>query len=111
MNEKKDEAIFNYVFDDDYDPEYINGAFGGLNTCGELVMHFYFERHPLPYEERSEIDEEGRLTGDSNVTDPAEFKIRRVVKAGVVINKETALSLYNWMKERLEEMGVEDDDL
>lgn len=111
MDEKKQEAIFNYVFDNEYDPEYINGVYGGVNTNGELVMHFYFERWPLPYEERSEVDEEGRLTGNTTITEPDEFKIRRAVKTGVIINKETAISVCQWMKERLKEMGVDDDDL
>ena len=60
---------------------------------------------------RGGVRESGRLVGELNVTDPAEFKIRRAVKTGVILNKETALSFYDWMRERLQEMGVEDDDL
>ncbi len=102
---------FKYIFNDDYDPEYINGAFGGLNTTGELVVNFYMDRIPIPYEVKQMINDDGTLNEEVEVTKPDEMKIRRVVKNGVVMNKDTAVSVYLWLKNQLKEMGVDDDEL
>jgi len=47
--EKTDKIKFKYVFDPLYNPRFINGAYGGMNNTGEIVVHFFFERAALPY--------------------------------------------------------------
>ena len=74
-----------YVFDDDFDPEYITGAFGGVLPSGELVVDFYLERTPIPYETVQTIDENGKMSGSLTVTAPdlEDFKLRRTIKSGI----------------------------
>lgn len=39
-----DKINFKYKFSDAYNPVYVNGAYGGVNPRGEIVINFYFER-------------------------------------------------------------------
>ena len=109
-NEK---VTFKYYFDKDYDPEYVNGAYGGQTPNGELVIHFFMDRYPMPYEVTQGLTEDGLLDDNNIQFVPAleNAKIRRVVKTGVVMSKDTALNIYNWLALRLMEMGVEKDEL
>lgn len=102
---------FKYIFDDNYDPDYVNGAFGGVNPDGELVINFYMDRIPIPYETEHFINEDGSLGDEVVVTKPEEMKVRRVVKNGVVLSRETAVNIYKWLKDQLIEMGVDEDEL
>ena len=38
---EKDEIKFEFKFSDDFNPQYVNGAFGGISTQNEIVMNFY----------------------------------------------------------------------
>ena len=102
---------FKYIFDDDYEPEYINGVHGEINPCGELSMHFFMDRRPLPYELKQGLREDGTLNNEEMETSPSDPVVRRVVKAGVIMSPQTALSIYNWLKDRLVEMGVDNNDI
>jgi hypothetical protein len=42
---------FRYVFPDDYNPVYANGAYGGVTTQREIAIGFYVERYPVPNDE------------------------------------------------------------
>ena len=99
---------FKYLFDKDYDPEYINGIYGGINPCGELVLHFFLERIPLPYEESVNLNEDEETFGETSVTMLEEFKFIRSIKSGVVMNKDTAETLLEWLQNVVTEM--EDND-
>ena len=100
---------FKYIFDDDYQPKFTNGVYGGLNPTGELIAHFYFERFPLPYETEMEIYEDG--SANEEVIKPKEYKHLRRIHSGVIMEKDTALTMYKWLGEALREMGVSDDEL
>ena len=102
---------FKYVFSDDYEPDYINGAFGGVIPSGELVINFFADRPSIPYEEQFSINDDGTLGDGSEVTAPEEFKMRRSVKSGVIMSRDTAEGIYWWLKGQLTEMGVDEDDL
>lgn len=101
------EIKFKYMFDDRYDPEYVNGVFGGVNVGGELIMQFYLERMSIPYEETVGVTEEGVLTGDVIASEPEQKKFLRTVKSGIVVNKEFAILLRDWLDARIEEMAGE----
>jgi len=107
-----DEKIFfKYLFDDKYQPKYINGVYGGVNPSGELIAHFYFERFPLPYESAIEIDDQGNMSDEDIVINPAEYKYLRDVRSGIVMDKDVACTLYQWLGNNLKEMGVNIDEL
>lgn len=102
---------FKYLFDKDYQPQYTNGVYGGLNPNGELIMNFYFERFPLPYEAEVLVDEAGRLVDSEQIVSPEYPKFLRNVHSGIVMDKEVALSVYKWMHDHLLQMGVSSDEL
>ena len=102
---------FKYAFDEKYDPEYVNGVLGGLNPNWELVMNFFMDRMQVPYEQEIEVLPDGSLNNEVVSQRPEKSDIRRVIKNGVIMNTTTALSIYSWMKQRLIEMGVDENDL
>lgn len=102
------EIKFKYLFNKEYDPEYVNGFYGGINPSGELMLHFFLERIPLPYEEVVKLDEEGAF-GESAVVAPEEYKFIRSIKSGVVMNKETVSALIDWLQTAILDMEAGDD--
>lgn len=109
--EKNNAVKIKYLFEKNYNPKYVNGAYGGVSFTGELVVNFYYERFPLPYEIENKINENGELLDDVVVKKPSEFKIIRSIDNGIILNKESALSIYRWLGEKLLEMGVNEDEL
>jgi len=105
------EVVYKYIINDDYEPEYINGIYGGLCPNGELIVNFFMDRFPIPLKSRQSINEKGRLEEKVIQDNADDIKIRRVVKQGVIMNRETTLSIYRWLKNRLIEMGVDEDEL
>ena len=43
MSADKPEFRFKYIFSHDNNPVYVNGAHGGVNPRGELVVNFYLQ--------------------------------------------------------------------
>lgn len=111
--ESNGELRAKYVFADDYEPDYITGAFGSIQPNGDLVIHFYAERIPIPYETVQSISENGMPGEEISIVkpDPSQFKLRRSIKNGAVMNKDTALGVYRWLKGQLKQMGVKEDEL
>jgi len=46
---------YKYIFEKDYNPLYVNGAQGGINPLGEIVIDFYLERNAIPVSQTCEI--------------------------------------------------------
>ena len=104
MNEKK-QITFKYVFPDNYNPVYSNGAFGGISAQGELIINFFLERSPIPSSVTNVINADGSL-GEIVALDPETEKetILRYVSADVVVNEERARALYAWIGNQLQEL-------
>lgn len=102
-----------YIFDDDFEPEYVTGAFGNVLPSGELVVNFYLERLPIPYETIQEIKDDGKIADELTVSNPnpSDFKLRRTIKSGVIMNQSTTLSVYRWLKAKLLDLGVDPNEL
>ena len=105
MPKNKPELTFKYVFADDYNPVYANGAHGGVSPRGELVMNFYLERMALPRSVTHEINPSGTI-GDEVAAEPEDLKssMVRFIDAGVVLNYQSARDLHLWLGERVKEM-------
>jgi len=105
MSRNKQELTFKYVFADDYNPVYVNGAHGGVSPRGELVMNFYLERMALPRSVTHEINSNGTI-GNEIAAEPEELKssMVRYIDAGVVLNCQSAKELHLWLGERVKEM-------
>ncbi|MDC3418732.1 hypothetical protein [Aquibacillus salsiterrae] len=97
-----------YKFPEDYNPAYTNGVWGGIAPQGEIVVNFFFERQPLPYEESIELDANNK-TSESKVIAPEnhELSIMRYVSTGVVMDFETAKSFHEWLGRKIEILETE----
>lgn len=96
---------FKYKFSQDYNPKIVNGAYGGFNEKGELVVNFYFERIPIPYTQTYEVSEKGKLIQESVKTEPEEFEFTRVrmVENGIAMTIDSARIIAGWLNTKLEE--------
>lgn len=82
-----------YLFADDYNPGHVNGAYGGLGTDNEIVIHFYHERLPIPKSADITI-------GESSITEvfnTGDTDIVRFIQSGVVMSYNTAKSIHSWL--------------
>jgi hypothetical protein len=96
---------FKYKFRSDYNPVYINGAYGGVSPRGELIVSFYLERAPVPNCEKRELiaTPEGIKVGEIPIMEPTNYDhtLVRFVEAGIVMNLDTAESVANWILEKV----------
>ncbi len=102
---EKDQINFKYLYSDDYNPIYVNGAYGGINPKGELVINFYFERHGLPKSQSYELTEKGTL-GEEIERKPDDLSISMVrsVQTGIVLTLQSAKEIYNWLGEEIKKL-------
>lgn len=105
MPDKKNQLTFKYVFDDSYNPTYVNGAHGGVTPRGELVVNFYLERQPLPNAISHEITANGSIGRETDVK-PTDLhrSFVRYISSGVILNQQTAKEIHFWLGEKLKEM-------
>lgn len=89
---------FKYIFDEDYNPVYVNGAQGGINPQGEIVANFYLERLALPNNQTQVVNPNGTL-GDIIRSEPDDLNqsFVRFIKNGIVMNLQSAKSIYTWL--------------
>lgn len=101
-SKSNNEIVFKYRFPEDYNPVYVNGAQGGINPQGEIVANFYFERLALPNRQTHFLNEDGRLGGIKD-NDPEDLNrsFVRYVDTGVVMNLQTAKSIFNWLGKQI----------
>lgn len=94
-----------YIFKDDYNPKYVNGAQGGINTQGEIVINFYLERTALPTSQTYEIKGDG-IDAKEIESEPKDLmnSFVRVIDNGVVMNYQTAKELHKWLGKHLESL-------
>lgn len=102
MEENKNQNFkFKYVFDDNYNPKYVNGAFGGVNPQGEINLNFYMERFAIPKKEELQIDENSNITNITHEPNDVEKRFIRFIQCGITMNKERAQEIYNFLGDLL----------
>lgn len=96
---------FRYVFPENYNPTYCNGAFGGISTHGEIVANFFLERMPIPNSMTNQVNPDGSLGGIVAV-DPNDYEetVIRYVSTGVVLSEDNAKAIYEWLGEQIQEL-------
>ena len=96
---------FKYVFAENYNPVYCNGAFGGISTHGEIVANFFLERMPIPNSMTNLVNPDGSLGGVVSV-DPETLDetIIRHVSTGIVLNEESAKAIHAWLGNQIQEL-------
>ena len=98
----KNKVKYKYIFDDSYNPLYVNGAQGGINPGGEIIINFYLERMALPNSQTVNI-KDGKLTNTVSDVEPNDLdsSFVRVVKNGVVMNYQTAKEIHKWLGDHI----------
>lgn len=101
MNNKK--IKYKYIFEHDYNPVYVNGAYGGLGPKGEIVANFYCERHPLLKSHTFELLDDTKL-GKELEREPNDSDVSfvRFVTTGIILNLSTAKDIYKWLGNHIE---------
>jgi cellulase/cellobiase CelA1 len=101
---QKPEITFKYLFNYNYNPTYVNGAQGGVSPRGEIVIHYYLERPPLPNSITHEITPQGAV-GRETAIEPEDMQqsLVRFIDTGVVMNYENARMFHAWLGEKLKE--------
>lgn len=93
---------FKYIFAKDYNPIFVNGAWGGITPGGEIAISFYLERAGLPITETHELDKSGILGKVINRT-PEEQIVVRYIENGIILTIDGAKTLYAWLGEKIKE--------
>lgn len=98
------EVKFKYIFEKDYNPKYVNGAYGGVSPTGEIVVNFYLERIPIPYEDTHELKDNGQI-GELIKREPNDIEqsVIRYVQNGVILSLEQAKALHSWLGANIKE--------
>lgn len=96
---------FKYIFPENYNPVYCNGAFGGISTQGEIIANFFLERIPIPNSVSNLVNSNGTLGGVVE-TDPPNLGdiVVRYISAGIVLNEENAKAIYEWLGAQIQEL-------
>lgn len=95
---------FKYKFDQNYNPKYVNGAYGGISSMGEIIINFYLERTPLPEFQKEEIFlEDGVYKKKVVEVSPNDLEASsvRFIDTGVIFNITTAKSVHHWLGEQI----------
>lgn len=95
-----------YIFKDSYNPLYINGATGGINPHGEIIINFYLERTALPISQTYENRDGVIITSSEIESEPSDLKnsFVRVVENGIIMNYQTAKEVYLWLGNHIEKL-------
>lgn len=98
------EIKIKYIFEEGYNPKYVNGAYGGVSPMGEIIVNFYLERIPLPKEDIHELKPNGQI-GSIKERKPEDFNniMIRYIQNGIVLSLEQAESVYAWLGNNIEE--------
>lgn len=96
---------FKYIFDQSYNPRYVNGAYGGLTSDKEIVVNFYFERSGLPYSQTMEVLSNGKLGPEIERNPHEEYPyFVRVVENGVILSLKSARKIHKWLGKKINEL-------
>ena len=102
---EKPKITFNYHFAENYNPVYVNGAYGGVGPKGEIIINFYIERQGIPKSHTHEINEDGSLSDipKSVPRDPLSNTIR-FIETGIILNFESATRIHSWLGQKIKEI-------
>lgn len=102
---EKPKITFNYHFSENYNPIYVNGAYGGVGPKGEIIVNFFLERQGIPKSHTHEINKDGSLSSKpkSIPQDPLSNTIR-FIETGIILNFESAKRIHAWLGQKIEEL-------
>lgn len=101
---KEDTFKVKYIFKDDYNPKFINGAYGGISPRGEIVVNFYLERIAIPNSQTFKIvDGKREEQIDSEPKDHSK-SIVRFVENGIILDYNNAKEIHRWLGEHIKKL-------
>lgn len=105
--EKKylEEITFKYIFPKDYNPVFVNGAYGGVSPPGQIVLNFYFERHALPVSQTVQV-KENKITKNTLREEPGDLKTSmvRFINGGIILDLTGAKLIHKFLLEQIEKL-------
>ena len=114
ITEKKDESVasavpdkvgFDYIKSNQYQDIFIDGVHGGLTPRGKLQMSIFTERNSIPKHIVHKLSPEGKLGEEIKEERVARKDIIRDVESTLIMDSETALSIYHWLGDNLKKVG------
>jgi hypothetical protein len=108
----KPDLEMEYIVPDHIVDCYINGVHGGITSKGKVFFHAYSERPGIP--EKAQIflqkDEDGNLKMNEmgevlkikQETYQSSRKMIRLVQASLIMDYETAVSIYHWLGDKID---------
>ncbi len=83
---------------------YANGVIGGPTVRNEIVINFFIERNPLPYETVHELNENGDIGAVIKAApdDKEDIVMLRKIDTGVIMTLQTAKELHLWLGKQIE---------
>jgi hypothetical protein len=109
LEKKLEKVRFKYIFGEHYNPVYANGCYGGPTTTGEITVHFFTERNPVPHEETFAVTPDGRVADNLGRVPELEHgtaTVIRCITAGVIMNAEVARRVYEFLGRNLERVDA-----
>lgn len=94
-----------YIFNEEYNPKYINGAQGGINSQGEILINFYLERIALPKAQTYQIEKD-KLIPKEIEKEPKDLNnsFVRIIENGVIMNYQTAKEIHKWLGKHIRQL-------
>ncbi len=98
-------VLIKYNFPDNYSPQYSNGVWGGFTPQGEVCIHFFLERAPLPNRQTYDVQATG------NLGEPIDFEPKdegvdavalRAIVGGIVMSPKVARSFVRFLEQKLD---------
>ena len=95
-----------YIFEANYNPKYVNGAYGGISSRGEIIINFYLERIPVPRSQTFTISDglvANEVVEAAEPNDHAKSLVR-LVESGVILDYANAKEIHRWLGEHLRKL-------
>lgn len=102
MSENKDKVSFKYIFEENYNPKYINGASGGISPNNEIIINFYLERPSLPYKISYSLEEDQLIEEEREPKDNKSSFVR-CMQNGIIFDYSTAKALQRFLNTTISE--------
>jgi hypothetical protein len=98
---------FIYKFSENYNPKYVNGAYGGVNPSGEIVANFYLERMPIPKKVEQKVKEDGSIGAEIKIEPESHGRnFIRFIETGVVFDLKHAKDFHAWLGTKISELEL-----
>ncbi|MGD9022198.1 MAG: hypothetical protein PVJ62_00315 [Deltaproteobacteria bacterium] len=102
MPKKKQNTVtFEYKISPNFAVYAVCGAFGGLNSHGEIIMTLYNEKVAIPERQTYKIDDDGTIDKQPISVEKKDAIIRHVM-FGVSMNPSVARSVGEWLIQKAE---------